>query len=131
MSPEMPQPRFCQSWHRSSTQPGWNLPFKTSFGDHLQGSPGDDNDNDKDKVFQTGMKCFAHPWFQKPNICYICESRGLKAFKYDLSISPTHASHFSHVPHVSCSFGVELTFYLINLPKLFEIKFQSQSRKFQ
>ena len=59
------------------------------------------------------------------------KSRGLKAFKYDLSISPTHASHFSHVPHVSCSFGVELTFYLINLPKLFEIKFQSQSRKFQ
>ena len=55
MSPEMPQPRFWQSWHRSSTQPGWNLPFKTSFGDHLQGSPGDENDNDKYKVFQTGM----------------------------------------------------------------------------
>ena len=55
MSPEMPQPRFCQSWHRSSTQPGWNLPTKTSFGDHLQGSPGDENDNDKYKVFQTEM----------------------------------------------------------------------------
>ena len=32
-----------------------NLPSKTSFGDHLQGSPGDENDNDKYKVFQRGM----------------------------------------------------------------------------
>ena len=134
----MPQPRFCQSWHRSSTQPGWNLPFKTSFGDHLQGSPGDENDNDKYKVFQTGMYApprwlnASHiPGFKNPTYAIFVKNRGLKAVRYDLSISPSHASHFSHVPHVSCSFGVELTFYLINLPKLFEIKFQSQSRKFQ